>query len=185
MNTISQTDTQPAPPLAPSEHESMRVVAFRSQRRIWPGVLAAAVLGAVIAAFAVSSFYDSRSIGERIDATVNATGQTVKNRVDDLQAGAANVARDGAAATERVSGALGTALGDAGITAAVKAALAADPALSAVKIEVNTDAGVVSLVGPAPDERSRERAEVIAAAPQGVVRVDNRLVVAPPATRTN
>ncbi|HEY6132990.1 MAG TPA: BON domain-containing protein [Rubrivivax sp.] len=156
-------------------NDDVRVTAFSPKRRIWPGVLAAAVLGAGIAAVVVSNYYDSRSMGERLDDTVQATGQTVQTQVDKLEAGAANVARDGAAVGERVAG----ALDDAGITAAVKTALAADPALSAVKIEVDTDAGVVSLSGPAPDERSRERAAVIAAAPEGVVRVDNRLVVTP------
>jgi osmotically-inducible protein OsmY len=80
----------------------------------------------------------------------------------------------------QVSDRAATALNDAGITAAVKTALAADPRLSAVKIDVDTRGGVVSLEGPAPDEKSRERAEVLAAAPEGVVRVDNRLVVAGP-----
>jgi osmotically-inducible protein OsmY len=61
----------------------------------------------------------------------------------------------------------------------VKAALAADPALSVLKINVDTDNGVVLLTGPAPDEKARERAAVLAAAPAGVVRVDNRLVVSP------
>ncbi len=176
MNTL-RNDT----PVAPPDHDAVRVLAFKSRRSICPGVLAATVLGAGIAALAVSSFYDPRTLGERVDDTVQATEQTVKKQVDDLQTGAANVAREGAAATGRVS----EALGDAGITAAVKTALAADPALSAVKIDVSTAQGVVSLVGPAPDERSRARAEVLATAPEGVVKVDNRLVVTPPPTRMN
>jgi osmotically-inducible protein OsmY len=83
-------------------------------------------------------------------------------------------AREGASAqTER----LANAVADAGITAGVKTALATDPQLSALKIDVTTRDGVVSLEGPAPDEKARERAESLAAAPEGVVRVDNRLVV--------
>jgi osmotically-inducible protein OsmY len=129
-----------------------------------------------LAALAVSSFYDGRSVGEKIDATVEATQNKVQNQVDDLRLNATAAARDGARVTDRAA----TAINDAGITAAVKTALAADPSLSAVKIAVNTEAGVVSLEGPAPDSRSRERAEVLAAAPSGVLRVDNRLVVSPP-----
>ena len=63
------------------------------------------------------------------------------------------------------------------IAAAVKTALDAAPSLSAVKIDVTTKQGAVLLEGPAPDEKSHRRAEVLATAPQGVSRVDNRLVV--------
>jgi hypothetical protein len=70
-------------------------------------------------------------------------------------------------------------VGDTAITAAVKTALAADPSLSALHIDVTTTHGSVLLAGPAPDAKSRQRAEVLAMAPEGVVAVDNRLVVAP------
>ena len=153
----------------------LRGPAFDPPRRRWPGFLITAILAAGLAALAVSSYYDKRSIGEKIDATVEATQQKVQDSVDGVRANASDAARDSANATDRAA----VALNDAGITAAVKTALAADPSLSALKIEVNTNAGVVSLQGPAPDARSRERAEVLAAAPRGVVRVDNRLVVAP------
>jgi osmotically-inducible protein OsmY len=96
-------------------------------------------------------------------------------KVDELKNDARTSAQDSAAAADHGA----NLLGDAGITASVKTALAADPALSAVKIDVTTHDGVVSLAGPAPDEKSRQRAEVLAAAPQGVVRVNNGLVVAP------
>ena len=64
-------------------------------------------------------------------------------------------------------------------TAAVKTALAADPALSALKIGVDTNDGVVRLTGPAPDAQARDRAGVLAAAPKGVRSVDNLLKVEP------
>ena len=164
----------PHEPVVPVvDANSMRTPVFVSKRRIWPGLLAAAIIGAGLAAAAVSSFYDDRSIGQKLDATVAAGNDKVQAQVDGFKAGASSAARDGALATERVAG----ALGDAGITAAVKTALAADPTLSALKIDVSTEGGVVTLVGPAPDEKSRERAAVLAAAPQGALRVDNRLVV--------
>ena len=43
--------------------------------------------------------------------------------------------------------------------------------------QVQFSDGVVTLSGPAPDEKSRDRAAVLAAAPDGVRQVDNRLVV--------
>ena len=156
---------------------NLRSASFNPPRRRWPGFLITGVMAAGLGALAVSSFYDHRSVGEKLDATVQATQQKVQSGVDDMRLSASAAARGGAQVTERAA----LALNDAGITAAVKTALAADPRLSAVRIEVNTDAGVVSLLGPAPDERSRERAEVLAAAPNGVLRVDNRLVVSPEA----
>jgi len=71
----------------------------------------------------------------------------------------------------------GNAVSDSTITAEVKTALAADPQLSALRIEVDTNNGVVTLTGPAPDEKSKSRATQIAAGPKGVMRVENRLEV--------
>jgi osmotically-inducible protein OsmY len=162
---------------APAETATLRSHPFVLPRRRWPGFLIVGILAAGGAALAVSSFYDRRSVGEKVDATVLATQQTVQTQVDDLRTSASAAARDGAQVTDRAA----AAFNDAGITAAVKTSLAADPRLSAVKIAVKTEDGVVSLEGPAPDDRSRERAEILAAAPAGVLRVDNRLVVSPPA----
>lgn len=173
----TQTIITPVAPGSRLHTEDLRSGEYRPPRRRWPGVIAACVLGAGIGALAVSSFYDERSVGERLDATVSATQQTVQQGVAGLRDGASTAARDGAQVGDRAA----SALNDAGITAAVKTALAADPRLSAVKIDVDTQAGVVSLQGPAPDEKSRERAEVLAAAPEGVLRVDNRLVLVPTA----
>ena len=137
--------------------------------------MAASVLVAGVTALAVSAYYDDRSVGQKLDATVSNAQQQVQSQVAGLGHSASAAARDGARVGEQAA----AALGDAAITAAVKTALAADPKLSALQIEVDTEGGVVSLQGPAPDARSRERAEVLAAAPSGVVRVDNRLVVSP------
>ena len=146
---------QPIRPMPQSEqlHEAPTLAAMRSsefvpKRSIWPGVLIVGVLAAGITAVAVS-MYDG---------------------------GSAPVATAVAPVTTATASA--AAVADAAITAAVKTALAADPALSAVKIDVTTKQGAVLLEGPAPDEGSRQRAEQLAAAPNGVARVDNNLVVA-------
>ena len=144
-----------------------RTVAHMVPRRRWTGVIFLIVVVAGITALVVSSYYDRRSPGEKIDATV----QSLRESAD-------TAAQGGAQAGERAS----LALADTGITASVKTALAADPTLSVLKVEVETEAGVVSLTGPAPDEKARERAAVLAAEPPGVVRVDNRLVVSPQST---
>jgi hyperosmotically inducible periplasmic protein len=156
--------------------ETMRVASYRPVRSRWPGVLAVLVIGAGIAAFVVSSFYDDRTVGQRLDSAVAVSEQKVNQGVGTLKESVSEAARTMTVPTEKVA----TALNDAGITASVKTALAADPSLSAVKIDVTTKDGVVSLSGPAPDQKSRDRAEVLAAAPEGVTRVDNRVVVVPP-----
>lgn len=167
-------DSHPVP--SDAEAQGLRNRGYNPPRRRWPAVVAASVLVAVVTALAVSAYYDDRSVGEKLDATVVNARQQVQAQVAGLGQSASAAARDGARAGEQAA----AALSDAAITAAVKTALAADPKLSALQIEVDTEGGVVSLQGPAPDARSRERAEVLAAAPAGVVRVDNRLVVPPP-----
>jgi hypothetical protein len=153
----------------------VRSVTFQLKRRRWPGLLAAAVIGAAIAAAAISSYLDGRSLGTQVDASVDAAKTGIDRGAESLRGAAADAALGSAQAASGVV----TSLQDTGITAAVKTALAADPQLSAWKIDVDTRDGVVVLAGPAPDARSRDRAEVLASAPQGVLRVDNRLVVSP------
>lgn len=161
MNTADRSTPRPdhrstpLPGLSPAHAQSLRGGQFVLRRRRWPGLFAAGLIGSVVAAALVSSLYDPRSVGERLDAGVTAAAGAVDQQVGQVQ----------------------QAVGDANITAAVKTALAADPGLSAVQISVSTEAGVVRLQGPAPDDVARERASMIAAAPQGVVRVDNQLVV--------
>lgn len=152
-----------------------RPAVYLHRRRRWPALLAATIVGGVAAAIYVSSQYDVRSLGTRLDDTVAAAESKVDRGVNDLRGAASGAAAGTALAADRVAG----ALTDTGITAAVKTALAADPALSALKVEVNTNEGVVRLDGPAPDAKARERAGVLAAAPDGVREVDNRLVVPP------
>jgi hyperosmotically inducible periplasmic protein len=171
----TRTTIPPAPirAKAPETLEAMRSAEFRPRRSIWPRVMIAAVIAAGATALLVSHYYDDRSLGAKLDDTVATAGSTVQGGVDEMRTQAAAAAQGVANAADRAA----DAVGDASITAAVKTALAADPSLSAVKIDVTTRQGAVELIGPAPDEKSRQRAEVLAAAPQGVARVENKLVV--------
>lgn len=138
--------------------------------------LLAVGVGAAIAMVAVVSMQDPRTLGTQIDDTVarfrNAGDEATKT-VADSQNAAADASRNA------IDG-VGTAIDDAGITTKVKAALAVDPALSAARIEVHTDNGIVRLEGPAPDAAAKARASVLAAAPQGTRGVDNRLALPQP-----
>lgn len=68
-----------------------------------------------------------------------------------------------------------TTLSDASITATVKSGLIAEPGLRALSINVDTEEGVVTLTGTVDSHESRDRAEEIARAADGVNSVDNRL----------
>lgn len=174
MDTI-RTPIPPEPPRAPEVKSlaAMRSAEFRTRRSIWPRVMIVAVIAAGVSALLVSQYYDDRSLGVKLDDTVAVAGSKVQGGVDGLRDSAAAAAQSTANAAERAA----DAITDASITAAVKTALVADPSLRATKIEVTTKQGAVVLQGPAPDEKSRQRAEVLAAAPKGVSKVENHLVV--------
>jgi len=140
------------------------------------GWLLALVVGAAIAMLAVTASQDARSIGTQLDdavASVRNLGNEAGQTVAQSQNAAVQASRD-------VVDGVSTTIDDAGISAKVKAALAVDPALSAASIEVETNNGVVRLKGPAPSLAARDRASVLAAAPQGVRGVDNRLTLPQP-----
>jgi hyperosmotically inducible protein len=129
---------------------------------------------------------DGRTPGQKLDSAI----EKVEHQADEAKTRAA---ADAGAAKERAREALkdtgeaagratqraGSAVSDAVITASVKAELARDPGLSALRIDVDTSGGRVALRGSAPDEAARARATALAAAVKGVAGVDNRLVVAP------
>jgi osmotically-inducible protein OsmY len=72
---------------------------------------------------------------------------------------------------------LAVKIDDATITASINAELAKDPALRALKIDVDTEEGHVRLRGAAPDREARNRATSLAAAVKGVVGIDNQLKI--------
>ena len=84
---------------------------------------------------------------------------------------------DAKVATAKAADAVASAAKDIAITAKVNAALAADNSLKAMSVDVDTKDGRVALRGIAPDAASRERAKAVVNAIDGVVTVDNLLVV--------
>ncbi|MFT3720495.1 BON domain-containing protein [Pseudorhodoferax sp.] len=102
------------------------------------------------------------TVGQRVDAAVQRTEQAAGELREDASRAAQNVER-------RVD--------DMAITAAVNASLAKDPDLSAMKIDVDTKSGVVTLTGPAPSEAAKQRATTLVHAVEGVAGVNNNLQV--------
>ncbi|MBS1176596.1 MAG: hypothetical protein H6R06_1008 [Proteobacteria bacterium] len=123
------------------------------------------VVPTALAAIALSacSPRDNQAVGQKVDEAVAST-----------KSGANEVKR----AANDAGATVATAATDAMITTKINAALAADDQLKAIKIDVDTRDGHVVLSGTAPDAGSRERATSLARAVDGVVAVDNRLIVA-------
>jgi osmotically-inducible protein OsmY len=90
----------------------------------------------------------------------------------------------GCAATKSESGSqtsssrsTGQVVDDAAITAKVKAALLADPDVSALKINVDTNQGKVKLKGEVKSLAVRKKVESLAKDVAGVKSVDNQLII--------
>ena len=119
------------------------------------------------------------SAGQKIENSAEragaATSQALDKAGEQIQSGAEKAADATTNALEKA----GAALDDAGITAAVKTRLIGDPGISALKIDVDTKAGVVTLTGTAPNEAVKEQAGKVAAESKGVVSVNNNLTIQP------
>ena len=116
---------------------------------------------------------DNRTAGQRVDSAVAKS----ERQAGEMKEGAKSAAANAGQATERAANEVSDKVKDAAITTAVNAKLAQDKGLSALKIDVDTVNGRVSLRGTAPDPAARERATTLATAVDGVVSVDNQLVV--------
>ncbi len=130
-------------------------------------------VSALALGLAACSKTEEPTVGQRMDSAVEKTEQAAADarvKADNAMQNADNTAKDAANSAM-------TAVDDATITARVNASLAQDPDLSALKINVDTVNGKVTLNGPAPTTVARDRAESLAKAVDGVTAVNNQLVV--------
>lgn len=130
-------------------------------------------VSALALGLAACSKTEEPTVGQRMDSAVEKTEQAAADarvKADNAMQNAENTAKDAANSAM-------TAVDDATITARVNASLAQDPDLSALKINVDTVNGKVTLNGPAPSTVARDRAESLAKAVDGVTAVNNQLVV--------
>jgi|JI10StandDraft_1071094.scaffolds.fasta_scaffold167278_3 hyperosmotically inducible protein len=139
---------------------------------------------ALLALGACGNKSDDTTVGQKLDAAVAKTGEAAQEAKVDMKAAATEAKADmkEAAADAKVAITEGgekmaVKIHDATITAEVNAGLAKDPDLSALKINVDTLEGKVTLKGPAPSTNARDRAGAIARSVMGVSAVDNQLVV--------
>ena len=117
---------------------------------------------AVLLALGACNRADNGTASDRVGAGAAGTEQAARSAADDTRA-------MGAAASDKVD--------DGMITTKVNAALVNDKDLSAVKINVDTKDGVVTLTGPAPSPEAALQATKIAKDIKGVVSVNNQLIV--------
>ncbi|HJV60048.1 MAG TPA: BON domain-containing protein [Albitalea sp.] len=130
------------------------------------------VLAAAVALAACDSRQDA-TVGQKVDQAV-ASAQTA---AADVKQSAKRGLDQAAEATKETSEKLASKVDDAAITASVKAGIAKDPELSALRVDVDTQGGHVMLSGVAPNAAAKERAQAIAAQEKGVTSVDNRLAI--------
>jgi len=109
------------------------------------------------------------------DSTIAQVSQASRNLAADASSGMEKAK----AATREAALDAKDKVGDAVITSGVKAELAKDSNLSAMKINVDTENGQVALHGTAPTADAREHATALAQGVKGVVGVDNQLTVDP------
>ena len=125
-------------------------------------------IAAAVAALTLAACDDNRTVGQNVDrGLASAERKTEQVASDARQATAEATAK----ASEQVA--------DASITTAINAEYAKDDRLSAIKIDVDTNDGRVTLTGSAPDATAKERATMLANNVKGVKSVDNKLDVKP------
>lgn len=159
-------------------------------------------LAVLLSLGACSRTGDEQTAGQKVDSAIARADQAAKTAKDETKAAAASTeeAMKNAAEATRTAGANAAAelkdagsraadatanagskvaakFDDAAITAKVSTGLAADKDLSAIKIDVDTQQGVVTLTGPAPTATAKARAGEIARNVKGVSLVRNQLTV--------
>ena len=149
-----------------------------------PRVASILAVSALALGLAACGKTEEPTVGQRLDSAVEKTERAAEDaraKADSALQSAENKMEQGAAnaqATARQAADTAMeAMDDAAITARVNAGLAKDSDLSALKINVDTVNGHVTLSGPDPSAVARDRAEAIAKAVKGVTAVKNQLVV--------
>ena len=117
----------------------------------------------LLAAIAAVAMLGAGCSDQKAPGTV---GQRMENTTDKM-----------AATTDRATAKAATAIDDSALTAKVKTAMLADPSLKALRINVDTKDGTVTLAGPVETQAQKEHASEVAQGVSGVKSVDNNLTV--------
>jgi hyperosmotically inducible periplasmic protein len=120
---------------------------------------------------------DREAAADARERTANATSR-MGDATSQMGAGAREPARDTSIPAPDSASRASDRMGDMQITTRVNAGLAADKELSAMRIDVDTRDGVVTLMGTAPTATAKARAAEVAREVRDVKSVNNQLTVA-------
>jgi hyperosmotically inducible periplasmic protein len=136
----------------------------------------ASALLVLLALGACGGRVENTDMPQPAQANVEINRQGMEGAKEEKQAqGVENNTATMGAAPERSANAADDA--DSKLASDVKSSLASDPDLSAMKIDVHSRDGTVTLVGRAPDPAARERAGQLARSVAGVRAVENLLTL--------
>ena len=137
--------------------------------------LAAAVcsVAVLLALTACGKPDDGKTVGQSVDSGIAKTEQAANDAGNAMK----DAAKDAQASGSQASTTMGEKIDDAVITTSVNTSLAKDPDLSAIKIDVDTKDGIVTLSGPAPTAAAKDKATELTKQVKGVASVNNQLVV--------
>ncbi len=146
---------------------------FQSKPHTGRVVAVASAVALMLALGACSKTADEQTAGQKLDTAIAKT----EEKASEVKAEVKEATAEAKASSEQTAATIGEKIDDATITASVNAGFAKDPDLSAIKINVDTKDGSVTLMGPAPTPAAKDRATEIAKSVKGVTSVKNQLVV--------
>jgi vacuolar-type H+-ATPase subunit H len=133
------------------------------------------LIGAAALALAACGRDDGRTVGQQIDSAVAKTERSIDKAGTETRQGVeqakAAVEQSTQQAINNANAAVdkaAQAATDARITSEIHGRLAKDSSLSTLRINVDTEAGRVTLQGDAPSVQARDRASQLAATIEGV-----------------
>jgi hyperosmotically inducible periplasmic protein len=154
----------------------------RPHPRAWLVLISALAITGVLSACGKAD--DGKTAGQKLDSVLAKTeqaGEQAKEKTESALAKAGTAVKDAtdkaASSSSAAASRAGDKLDDMTITAAVSSNLGNDPDLSALKINVDTKNGAVTLNGTARSQAAVNKATAIAKTVKGVNSVNNKLQV--------
>ena len=155
----------------------------RVPRKVKSATVALSIV-ALAALSACGKSGDGQTAGQKLDSAVASTEQAAaeaKAKAEASMAKAGDAMKDATQKAEasgaKTASSMAGKADDAAITASIAAEFAKDADLSAIKIDVDTKDGNVTLYGPAPTAAARDKATTLAKSIKGVASVSNKLTV--------
>jgi len=117
--------------------------------------------------------------GKKIEDGAAKAGDKIEQGANKAESAIKDAAKSASAKAEENAAKITSVVDDSAITASVKADLLKDPGLSALKVDVSTEKGEVTLKGNVETDTAKLRAGKLTEAVSGVQKVNNLLQVVP------